>query len=43
MLFKKTTQEIFYITIAAIIIYLIAVYHFRLEKPKSSKKAKGLN
>jgi len=34
MLFEKATQTIFYISVAAIIVYLIAVYHFRLENPK---------
>ena len=34
MLFEKATQTIFYISVAAIIVYLIVVYHFRLENPK---------
>lgn len=38
MLFEKSTQTIFYISIIAIIIYLAALYHFKFEKHKARKQ-----
>jgi len=39
MLFEKATQTIFYISIITIIIYLLALYHFKFEKHKGRKQA----